>query len=161
MKWASTAPAEGVEEEEQLKILQAIGCTYAQGYLFSPPLSVQEFEQEYLDYSSHMVSFLSRNKWQPPGAGAALILSYDDEGFQPGEAPIFPFAIQPGAVPEPPAAPGRFNHYFTIRILHLDLIAGNAELLQHFPRDLHAPCFVEHCKLLMGLNLLPQKGSAS
>lgn len=52
--------AEGVEEEEQLKILQAIGCTYAQGYLFSPPLSVQEFEQEYLDYSSHMVSFLSR-----------------------------------------------------------------------------------------------------
>lgn len=52
--------AEGVEEEEQLKILKAVGCTYAQGYLFSPPLPVQEFEQKYWDYSSHMVSFLSR-----------------------------------------------------------------------------------------------------
>ena len=51
--------AEGVEEEEQLKILQAIGCTYAQGYLFSPPLSVQEFEQDFVEYSTHLVWFLS------------------------------------------------------------------------------------------------------
>ena len=32
------AIAEGVETQEQLEILRALGCEYGQGYLFSPPL---------------------------------------------------------------------------------------------------------------------------
>lgn len=36
--------AEGVEEEQQYKYLHAIGCDVIQGYLFSKPLSPDEFE---------------------------------------------------------------------------------------------------------------------
>ncbi len=35
--------AEGVETEKQLKILKELGCDYYQGYLFSPPLSMEDF----------------------------------------------------------------------------------------------------------------------
>lgn len=35
------AIAEGVETQEQLEILRALGCEYGQGYLFSPPLECQ------------------------------------------------------------------------------------------------------------------------
>lgn len=35
---AMTAVAEGIEKEEQLKILSSLGCNYGQGYLFSPPV---------------------------------------------------------------------------------------------------------------------------
>ena len=34
--------AEGVETQEQLKILRAEGCTQVQGYLFSPPRPAAE-----------------------------------------------------------------------------------------------------------------------
>jgi diguanylate cyclase (GGDEF)-like protein len=37
-----TTTAEGVETEEQLKILRAEGCTQVQGYLFSPPRPAKE-----------------------------------------------------------------------------------------------------------------------
>lgn len=41
--------AEGVEDEEQLEILRAFGCTYAQGYLFNKPIPVQDYEKKYLN----------------------------------------------------------------------------------------------------------------
>ncbi|HEU4707795.1 MAG TPA: EAL domain-containing protein [Methylophilaceae bacterium] len=37
--------AEGVETEEQRDLLAGAGCDYVQGYLFSPPVSVDEFER--------------------------------------------------------------------------------------------------------------------
>ena len=41
--------AEGVETEEQRRTLVSIGCDHAQGFLFSKPISVQEFEAKWLD----------------------------------------------------------------------------------------------------------------
>lgn len=37
--------AEGVETEEAARALQSYGCNLAQGYLFSPPVSLTEFER--------------------------------------------------------------------------------------------------------------------
>lgn len=39
-----TVVAEGVETEEQLKVLKDLGCDQLQGYLFSPPVSTEDFE---------------------------------------------------------------------------------------------------------------------
>ena len=36
--------AEGVETEEQLQALKALGCDIVQGYYFSKPLPPEEFE---------------------------------------------------------------------------------------------------------------------
>lgn len=35
--------AEGVETEEQLEILQSIGCRHFQGYLFGKPVPIEKF----------------------------------------------------------------------------------------------------------------------
>ncbi|HBD20031.1 MAG TPA: diguanylate phosphodiesterase, partial [Arenimonas sp.] len=37
--------AEGIETPAQRERLRAIGCQYGQGYLFSPALPAEEFEQ--------------------------------------------------------------------------------------------------------------------
>ncbi len=37
--------AEGVEDEEQLRVLREWGCDLAQGYLFSPPLTLDELRE--------------------------------------------------------------------------------------------------------------------
>lgn len=37
--------AEGVETEDQAQFLSNIGCDYHQGYLYSKPMSIEEFEQ--------------------------------------------------------------------------------------------------------------------
>ena len=42
--------AEGVETEEQLKALKAIGCDLVQGYYFSKPVPPQEFERFFTEY---------------------------------------------------------------------------------------------------------------
>jgi len=39
--------AEGIETEDQRALLAAAGCDYGQGYLFSRPLSVAQFESAY------------------------------------------------------------------------------------------------------------------
>lgn len=36
--------AEGIEDAAQLTLLQALGCTYGQGYIFSEPMSASDFE---------------------------------------------------------------------------------------------------------------------
>jgi EAL domain-containing protein (putative c-di-GMP-specific phosphodiesterase class I) len=36
--------AEGVESEAQLKLLKNLGCMAYQGYLFSKPLPIEQFE---------------------------------------------------------------------------------------------------------------------
>ena len=38
---------EGVETKEQLKLLAAIGCRYFQGYYFSRPIPIGEFEAKF------------------------------------------------------------------------------------------------------------------
>jgi len=40
--------AEGVEEYEQVLVLRALGCEMIQGYYYSKPISVDEFEERYL-----------------------------------------------------------------------------------------------------------------
>jgi len=37
--------AEGVEKEEQMRILKQIGCSAVQGYYFSPPIPAEKFEE--------------------------------------------------------------------------------------------------------------------
>ena len=37
--------AEGIETDEHLAFLMGKGCEYGQGYLFSKPLPVKEFEK--------------------------------------------------------------------------------------------------------------------
>lgn len=40
-----TTTAEGIENPEDLTVLQALGCPLGQGFLFAPPMSGQEFER--------------------------------------------------------------------------------------------------------------------
>ena len=44
--------AEGVEKEEQLKYLKSISCNQAQGYYFSKPLDIKDFESFFRNNSS-------------------------------------------------------------------------------------------------------------
>lgn len=39
---------EGVEMESQIKFLKGIGCEIGQGYIFSKPIEIEEFEKKYL-----------------------------------------------------------------------------------------------------------------
>ena len=41
-----TLTAEGIETKEMADEMQRIGCDYLQGYLFSPPVPVEEFEEK-------------------------------------------------------------------------------------------------------------------
>lgn len=44
--------AEGIETEQQKEILTKVGCNFGQGYLFSKPLSYQQFEDDYINSPS-------------------------------------------------------------------------------------------------------------
>lgn len=44
--------AEGVEEEEQMKLLRLLRCDVLQGYLMGRPLPEAEFAQRYIDFSA-------------------------------------------------------------------------------------------------------------
>jgi EAL domain-containing protein (putative c-di-GMP-specific phosphodiesterase class I) len=37
--------AEGVETDEQAKLLKEMGCQFAQGYLYSKPISAEAFRK--------------------------------------------------------------------------------------------------------------------
>ena len=39
--------AEGIETEKQRSLLKSIGCDYGQGFLFSQPISAEDFENQY------------------------------------------------------------------------------------------------------------------
>ncbi|MFI3230273.1 MAG: bifunctional diguanylate cyclase/phosphodiesterase [bacterium] len=39
---------EGIETLEQINFLKDIGCEYGQGYIFSKPISIQEFEKKFI-----------------------------------------------------------------------------------------------------------------
>ena len=43
--------AEGIETKEQLEFLNKIKCDIVQGYYFSKPITVKEFERMYVDNS--------------------------------------------------------------------------------------------------------------
>lgn len=43
-----TTVAEGVETEENEKLIQSLGCNYGQGYYYSRPISVEEFDEKYM-----------------------------------------------------------------------------------------------------------------
>jgi EAL domain-containing protein (putative c-di-GMP-specific phosphodiesterase class I) len=47
--------AEGVEREAQRALLAAAGCDYAQGYLFSKPVCVDEFDLMLLTHKTHKI----------------------------------------------------------------------------------------------------------
>ena len=40
--------ASGVETQDQLNVLQELGCDYAQGTLFNKPITIETFEVRYL-----------------------------------------------------------------------------------------------------------------
>lgn len=52
--------AEGVETEEELKFLKSNGCMVVQGYLFSPPLSDEEFERTFLKQHNEPATTLDK-----------------------------------------------------------------------------------------------------
>ena len=40
--------AEGIETKEQVDFLKKVGCDIIQGYYFSKPITISEFEEKYL-----------------------------------------------------------------------------------------------------------------
>lgn len=44
----STSVAEGIEREEQLHLLEDLKCKVGQGYLFDKPLTIERFEEKYI-----------------------------------------------------------------------------------------------------------------
>ena len=49
--------AEGVEDQKQLSYLQSIGCATYQGYWYSKPLPVKEFEALYFEKEKRVPAY--------------------------------------------------------------------------------------------------------
>ncbi len=71
--------AEGVETEEQSRLLRLLSCDEMQGYWFSPPVARDVFEARYLQQSPGV----SPTVWQPAPV-SALALSSSGEGAPRG-----------------------------------------------------------------------------
>lgn len=59
--------AEGIETEEQFRLLASLGCDIAQGYLIGRPQSLSQLKQDYL---SHLDG-TGRSVWRAPWSGEA------------------------------------------------------------------------------------------
>jgi diguanylate cyclase (GGDEF)-like protein/PAS domain S-box-containing protein len=57
------AIAEGVETEEQLQFLSALGCEEIQGYLFSPPVAAEEFSKYLENRYTLNAAVVKRRAW--------------------------------------------------------------------------------------------------
>jgi EAL domain-containing protein (putative c-di-GMP-specific phosphodiesterase class I) len=50
--------AEGIETQEQLKLLVSAGCDFGQGYLFSRPIPTIEFEVLNFSFKNNLILFI-------------------------------------------------------------------------------------------------------
>ena len=96
-KWLETPViAEGVETMEIADYMKSIGCNYIQGYLYSKPITDEEYikmlgtlDHEPMDESHHLLETIDSGKfWDPESmetlifsnfVGPAAIFSYDSE----------------------------------------------------------------------------------
>lgn len=51
--------AEGIETENQLKILNDLGCDFIQGYLIGKPMEVPDFEDKFINKKSSNIEFVN------------------------------------------------------------------------------------------------------
>lgn len=65
--------AEGVENQEQLKILQELGCLYSQGYIWSKPIDVEGANQLLLSNQPAPPGPICPDDWPPVNIAATLI----------------------------------------------------------------------------------------
>jgi EAL domain-containing protein (putative c-di-GMP-specific phosphodiesterase class I) len=63
--------AEGVETEEQREFLARLGCHSFQGYLFSRPLPVEEFEELLSSFAKSVTSNSNTDLWKAASVAAA------------------------------------------------------------------------------------------
>jgi diguanylate cyclase (GGDEF)-like protein len=78
--------AEGVETDEQVSLLQKLGCTHAQGYRITPPLATYEVAQ-----------FLFEHRWQANNSD-----EYGVVPQMPSSSPSDPRSIAPSSRSQPP-----------------------------------------------------------
>jgi EAL domain-containing protein (putative c-di-GMP-specific phosphodiesterase class I) len=70
--------AEGIETLDQLAVLRALGCRFAQGHLFDKPMEHDTFGE----------LLLSRHHY--PMAGYSMPIPHQDHGLRPNLLPIIP-----------------------------------------------------------------------
>ena len=106
--------AEGAESQEEFKILKSLGCDYIQGFFFSGPLQVRDFE-----------SYLRKTS----------VLSYDKFAHKKAQSTEAPLSeeILTAANEVAEGIPGGFLSYHSDG--NLELISFNHELIQMYACD--------------------------